>query len=315
MRWWGRFLPLVLLMTLAVLLSASQNVQNLVQSSPGHNGEKPQPNSVATNAPAHANLPEAQETRSATDKYEHNAADKLTRCDFWSLLAQYLIFLATLIYAAVAIYQLWAIHRQADIAAEATIATRKSAEAAIESAEVAKLALRLGRPILVVKQIVQQQENWREQKSCSALMTVQNVGERPSVITKAQVGFVILDDDIFFEGLLPPIYDWGTECIIDQPVVSANADLSFQPMMGTWSLVTWQPKVTMEIYEAQFADVIAGKRFLAIYGIVYYRDAAMQNTGVEETYKTAFVWHFAFKGNWGKSGGYYVGAPEMQHST
>jgi hypothetical protein len=51
MRWWGRFLPLILL-TLAVLLSAqsrSPSAQNLIQPRPSHS-EKPQPNGTVVNA-------------------------------------------------------------------------------------------------------------------------------------------------------------------------------------------------------------------------------------------------------------------------
>jgi hypothetical protein len=204
MRWWGRFLPLVLL-TLVVLLSGSQNAQNLVQPRRSHDSEKHQPNSAVVNAASHANLPEAQEAKPATGQHKQGAQDGLTTYDIWSLVAQYLIFVATLIYAGVAIYQLFAIHRQADIAAEATVATRKSAEAAMQSAEVAKLMLRLGRPILVVKKIIQENDNWREDESCDALVIVENVGQRPAVILKANVGFVMLEANRWPSRLRAPL--------------------------------------------------------------------------------------------------------------
>jgi hypothetical protein len=306
MRWWGRFLPLVLL-TLVMLLSGGQNSQNLVHASPSDDSEESQPNSAAVNAASHVNPPEAQETTPATGQHKSDAEDGLTTYDIWSLAAQYLIFLATLIYAGVAIYQLNAIHRQADIAA-------KSAEAAMQSVEAARLMLRLGRPILVVKTIVQENDNWREDEVCEAVVTVENVGQRPAVILKASVGFVMLETNRWLRPLRAPLYDWGDQCNISAPVVVANAESSFRPFLGMWKL-KWDPPEDSDVYRVAFAEVKSGEKILSIYGIVYYRDAAMQNTGVEDTYQTAFLWHFGHRGNWPKVGGFYVGGGAFQHST
>ncbi len=118
MRWWEKFLTLVAL-TLVVILSTQSPIpsaEKLVQPSPSDDVEKLQQRSAATNAPAYADPSKAQETELAANRERHNAKDRLSRYDFWSLLAQYLIFAATLIYACVAISQLYAIHRQADLA-------------------------------------------------------------------------------------------------------------------------------------------------------------------------------------------------------
>ena len=65
----------------------------------------------------------------------------MTTYDLWSLIAQYLIFVATIIYAGVAIYQLRAINTQAKIAKVTLKATRIAANAARKSAHVAERAL------------------------------------------------------------------------------------------------------------------------------------------------------------------------------
>jgi hypothetical protein len=117
------------------------------------------------------------------------------------------------------------------------------------------------------------------------------------------------------EGCGAPFYDWGQECGIAQPIVVSGALLDFRPFWGTKNLFLRLPDGAMDFYRAQFAEVISGDKELAVYGVVYYRDAAMQNTGVEDTYETAFFWYFGHQGNWPRVGGYYVGDADLQRMT
>jgi hypothetical protein len=105
---------------MAVFLSAqglSPNAQNLVEPSPSHDREKQQVSTPTPNVPAvRIESPESGNPESAPNQNQAHANEKLTTYDLWSLVAQYLIFVATLIYAGVAIYQLRAIKSTADAA-------------------------------------------------------------------------------------------------------------------------------------------------------------------------------------------------------
>jgi hypothetical protein len=279
MRWWGRFLPLVLL-TLVVLLSGSQNAQNLVQPSPAHDSEKRQPNSAVVNAASHANPPEAQEPRPAPDQSEHDAKDKLTRYDFWSLVAQYLIFVATLIYASVAIYQLWAIHRQADIAAEATAVAKKSVE-------IAKLSLHLDRPYLITHSfelegfpLANDAEGVQRAQKRGLLVegrfSIKNFGKGPALMNEMLVCIKAVEK-------VPASRDYAICNRLDDflKINVLNADSETE--QGREFLYG---SITPEDYGA----IIVNKKTLIFYGIIRYRDV------FEGVYETGFCWQYSAPG-------------------
>jgi hypothetical protein len=94
---------------------AANPTEDLVQSKPGQNGENKQADTPATNAATKTDNPESQTAKTATNDESKDTKNEPSRLEVWSLVAQYLIFLATVLYASIALWQLWAIRRQADI--------------------------------------------------------------------------------------------------------------------------------------------------------------------------------------------------------
>jgi hypothetical protein len=282
MRWWGRFLPLVLL-ALAVLLSGSQNAQKLVQPSPDHDSEKRQPNNAIVNPVSHANQPEAQETIPTTGQYKHDAQDGLTTYDVWSLVAQYLIFVATLIYASVAIYQLWAIHRQADIAAEATAIARKSVE-------IAQLSLHIDRPYLTAHSfelegfpLADDSEGVRRAKTRGILVegrfSIKNFGRGPAMINELLACIKTVEE-------VPAPKDYAICNRLDDllKIKVINAGLEIEE--GREFLYG---SITPEDYNA----IVADKKTLIFYGIIRYQDV------FDGIYQTGFCWQYSAPGGFG----------------
>jgi hypothetical protein len=279
MRRWERLLPLVLL-TLVVLLSASNaSAQNLVRPSPSRDSEKRQLYSAVVNT-SHASPPEAQETKPAIGYRKHDAHDELTTYDVWSLVAQYLIFLATLIYASVAIYQLWAIHRQADIAAEATAVAKKSVE-------IAQLSLHLDRPYLIAHSfelggfpLANDAEGVQRAQKRGLLVegrfSIKNFGKGPALINEMLVCIKAVET-------VPASRDYAICNQLDDflKINVLNADSETE--QGREFLYG---SITPEDYGA----IIVDKKTLIFYGIIRYRDV------FEGIYETGFCWQYSAPG-------------------
>jgi hypothetical protein len=131
----------LILIASALLLSAvngsSQSAQNLKQPQPSQDREQyqgvhPSPYPTAINDQIKAS------TAAAASKQKENASkDKMSCYDILSLIAQYLIFVATVIYAVFAGWTLRAISRQTRAAIKALRISNSAARAARESADAA----------------------------------------------------------------------------------------------------------------------------------------------------------------------------------
>jgi hypothetical protein len=268
MRWWGGTLLLVLLtfplVRNASAASSSPQAQNRVQVTPAQNREQRQTASPTPNAAVTRNQPEPKSTQSTASQNKTNTQEELSTYDVLSLIAQYLIFAATVIYAIVALRQLWAIHRQSDIAAEAT-------ETAKKSVEIARLSLVADRPYMIVLDAEFREHRSEKSVFMESHIHVRNCGKSPAII----------DELVAFLGVVanfPSVGDFS-KCgtgIISEPAYSAGEKMK-----------DYVANFVVSIAARESADA-GGENHVVLYGRYRYHDVFGNH------YETAFLyWLFS----------------------
>jgi hypothetical protein len=179
-------------------------------------------------------------------------------------------------------------------------AGKLAAEATNKSVELARIALQSDRPFIAITSLTSDNPYWETQYCFGATVHFQNCGKSPAIITKLCLGYVQMSDKYWWRFTIrPPIYEWGEECSLDQPVISAGAISKFSAVMGAGS---W-------IDEKDVDALMDHKLKLTAYGIIKYRDA------FGNAYETAFTWHFRLPKIVPPNGDFYSAGEEYQRQT
>lgn len=224
-------------------------------------------------------------------------------------VTDWIIVGVTSAYAVVALFTLLAIKRQADLAEQSLVETRRAVEIASETSKATALALREDRPILVVKNVTMDHGQWQQQRYFGATAHVHNIGKRVAVVTEARLSHVCFGDRELLR-VERPIFEWAWRCIISQPIIPIDGVFEIYPFLGMdewWGALSHDAWFTSE---DRFQMLMNNHLHLITYGMILYRDAA-----VGDEYRTEFYWHYRHPRDDAPNGDWFIGRPDFQRHT